>query len=162
MSESYSYTLQQENPPAIFNLIARSSGTIADGLSLQANAQSGYWSGFNVNLLGEPNVPASCTLDANAVLSCSGHNLVTYPEDTPPTDPTQYVFYTAYTPASSFQTPVTCVEVSGYLQCTNVYGASVLQLVNWGYQGFPNTYMLGISTVLQPGNFPVQLQVHLV
>ena len=160
MSESYSYSLQVDNTaPSTFNLIASNSGTIVDGLSFQANTQSGYWSGFNVNLLGEPDLPATCSLDVNGILSCSGHNLVTYPdiETNPPF--IQCVFYTAYGGFPGFETPVTCVDNAGDLQCSNSWGANVLQLVPWTFFGFPDTYMLGISTELEAGNYPVTLQI---
>jgi hypothetical protein len=161
VSESYSYSLQVNNsaPPSTFNLIASNSGTVVDGLSLQANTLSGYWSGFNVNLLGEPDVPATCSLDVNSILSCSGHNLVTFPEDTVINSLFLWVFYTAYGGFPGFETPVTCVDNAGDLQCSNSWGANVLQLVSWTSFGYPDTYMLGISTELEAGNYPVTLKI---
>lgn len=161
VSESYSYSLQVNNsaPPSTFNLIASNSGTIVDGLSLQANTLSGYWSGFNLNLLGEPDVPATCSLDINSILSCSGHNLVTYSEDTSTIPLLQWVFYTAYGESPMFETPVTCVDNAGDLQCSNSWGANVLQLVPWASFGYPDNYMLGINTELKAGNYPVTLKI---
>jgi hypothetical protein len=159
VSESYSYSLEVNNPPSTFNLIASNSGTIVDGLSFQANALSGYWSGFNVNLMGEPDVPATCSLDVNSILSCSGHYLVTYPNGAFGNSPFQGVFYTAYGGFSGFEIPVTCIDNAGDLQCSNSWGGNVLQLVPWAVFGFPDTYMLAIGTELEPGNYPVTLKI---
>ena len=151
VSESYGYSL-------LFNIVASNSGTIVDGLSFQANAQSGYWSGFNVYLLGEPNYSAACYIDENGLLNCSGHNLVTLPVSISPTEGSNGagVFGTAYVPSNGV--PVACVVNSGNLQCSE-QGPNVLQLVSWGFFGYPNVYMLGLGTTLEPGNYPVTLEI---
>jgi hypothetical protein len=157
VSESYSYSLQQDNPQ--FNLIASNSGTIVDGLSFQANALSGYWCGFNVNLLGEADLPAVCSLDANGILSCSGHQLVTNPQSSYTGVPSLWPFYTAYEDQLELESTVACEIDGGILQCTTSWGANVLQLISWDFFGYPDTYMLGISTQLEENNYPVTLEV---
>jgi hypothetical protein len=161
VSESYSYSLQQNNLQ--FNLIASNSGTIVDGLTFQANTLSGYWCGFNVYLMNELNlqspIPATCSLNENGILGCSGHQLVTSPQSSYTGVPSLWPFSTAYPDDPLYGNSAACEIVAGILQCTTSWGANVLQLISWDFFGFPDTYMLGIAPQLEENNYPVTLIV---